>query len=73
MGQQIAQDEDAHLHTPCVHVEVEADMQVVANLHDFAWKQALAGPHRLPPGAMELGLGSDGKPIYATMCKTYVP
>ncbi len=72
MAQQTAQDEDAGLHIPCVHVDVDVDMQVVTNLLDFAWKQALPGPHRLPAGALELGLGSDGKPIYATMCKTYV-
>ncbi len=72
MAQQTAQDEDVGLHIPWVHVGVYVEMQVITNLHEFEWRQALAGPHRLPADAIELGLGSDGTPVYATMCKTYV-
>ncbi len=78
MAQQVAQDDNVRLHISCmlvtivrVGMQVACDMQVVTNLHDFAWKEALSGPHKLPPDAIELGLGYDGKPVYAIMCKTY--
>ncbi len=78
MAQQVAQDDNVRLHISCmlvtivrVGMQVACDMQVVTNLHDFAWKEALSGPHKLPPDAIELVLSYDGKPVYAIMCKTY--